>query len=109
MNFLVNSLDAMPRGGRLEIEAHRHNGDRSAIVTIRDSGEGIPEEILSKILQPFYSTKKAGVGLGLPIAEGIIRSHGGKVQFRSRKGKGTEVVIALPLRKRLPHGNNSRH
>lgn len=103
MNFLINSLDAMPEGGRLEIEARRQNhrgNHRACEVVIRDSGKGVPEEMVSELFKPFYSTKKEGVGLGLPIAEGIIRAHGGRVQFRSWEGKGSEVHIFLFIRKK---------
>lgn len=105
MNILVNSLDAMPHGGRLEVEAstksHRNGpGNRNTCtVVIRDSGNGVPEEMVSQLFQPFYSTKKEGVGLGLPIAEGIIRSHGGRINFKSWEGKGSETTLTLPLRK----------
>lgn len=101
MNFLVNALDAMPNGGRLRVEVRPDNSRRGVRLIVHDSGKGIAEEVLSKILQPFYSTKKEGVGLGLPIAEGIVRSHGGKVAFKSRERVGTEVMILLPVRKRL--------
>lgn len=100
MNLLVNSLDAMPHGGQLEIEAsaNHHGKGEMCTVVIRDSGGGVPEEMISKLFKPFYSTKKNGVGLGLPIAEGIIRSHGGKIRFLSWRGKGTEVRIILPTK-----------
>lgn len=97
VNLLVNALDAMPEGGKLNVEAHRRDRDHTAVVMVRDTGGGIPEEVVAKAFQPFYSTKKNGVGLGLPIAEGIIRSHGGQVHFKSLEGEGTEVTIVLPL------------
>ncbi len=96
MNFLINALDAMPCGGKLTVTAGSNNGHREVEVRIGDTGEGVPEEMISKVFQPFYSTKKEGVGLGLPVAEGIIRSHGGRVCFKSTKGRGTEVKIVLP-------------
>jgi len=99
----------MPNGGKLRVEAARDNSHRGVRLIIHDSGKGIPEEVLSKILQPFYSTKKEGVGLGLPIAEGIIRSHGGKVDFKSQPREGTEVMVLLPVRKRNINGNHSRY
>lgn len=100
VNFFLNSLDAMPRGGILGVEARHNRHDRKLSLIIRDSGEGIPQEMVPKIFQPFYTTKKEGVGLGLPIAEGIIRSQGGRVRFRSWPGKGTEVRIELPIRQK---------
>lgn len=100
LNLFINSLDAMPRGGTLGVEVRYRPGNSKVTVFIRDSGTGIPEEMVPKIFQPFYTTKKDGVGLGLPIAEGIIRAHGGKVRFRSWSGKGTEVRIELPTSKK---------
>ena len=98
VNFLINSLDAMPFGGRLDLECGLDHSKHGACLTIRDTGTGLPDEMVSKVFQPFFSTKKHGVGLGLPIAEGIIRAHGGRVAFHSRAGKGSEVALTLPLR-----------
>lgn len=103
MNLLVNSLDAMPHGGRLEVKAsangrgNSHGNRKTCMVIIRDSGSGVPDEMVSELFKPFYSTKKGGVGLGLSIAEGIIRSHGGRIDFKSWEGKGSEVTLTLPL------------
>jgi len=112
INFLMNALDAMPQGGKLGVQVHQNGDHRGLRLIIRDSGEGIPEELISKISQPFYSTKKSGMGLGLPIAEGIVRSHGGYVDFKSQPGQGTTVTIFLPVKKRpeiYAYGNHSRH
>lgn len=109
MNFLMNALDAMPNGGKLMVEARRNNSHQGVCLIIHDSGKGIPEKVLSKIMQPFYSTKTEGVGLGLSIAEGIVRSHGGKIGFKSQPGVGTEVTILLPVRKRLFNAKYSHH
>lgn len=100
VNFFVNSLDAMANGGTLTLVGQRNHGKRGCVISIKDTGGGIPEEVVSRIFQPFYSTKKGGIGLGLPIAEAIIRSHDGRVSFKSLKGKGSEVVIELPLTKK---------
>lgn len=99
INFLINSLDAMPAGGRLTVEARGRRSDQTVEVVIRDTGEGVPEEVVHRVFQPFFSTKNNGVGLGLSIAEGIIRSHGGQVRFKSWAGKGSEVTIKLPMRR----------
>lgn len=105
INFLMNALDAMPNGGKIKVEANRDTSHGGVRLIIRDSGEGIPEEVLSKIMQPFYSTKKEGLGLGISIAEGILRSHGGKVGFKSRPNEGTEVTVLLPIRKRFKNSD----
>ena len=100
LNFLLNALEAMPERGRIEVSAEHRRHQCHCVVVIRDTGKGVPQEMVPKLFQPFYSMKKEGVGLGLPIAEGIIRSHGGRVNFRSWEGKGSEVSIILPLPKK---------
>ncbi len=71
----------------------------SVIVSVKDTGEGIPEEILSKVLEPFFSTKPVGkgTGLGLSLCFGIVEAHGGRLEIKSRVGVGTEVKIILPV------------
>jgi signal transduction histidine kinase len=101
INFFVNSLDVMPDGGRLDLQARHNRLEQSCEIAIRDTGPGVPEEVVSKLFQPFYSTKKNGVGLGLAIAEGIIRDHGGKVTFRSKLGEESEVLISVPIKKEV--------
>ena len=68
-------------------------------VSVKDTGEGIPEEILGKVLEPFFSTKKVGrgTGLGLSLCFGIVEAHGGRLGIKSQPGVGTEVTILLPV------------
>ncbi len=89
----------MPSGGKLEIGIMWSPKDREGktIVTIEDTGSGIPKELIPKLFQPFFTTKDYGVGLGLPIADGIIRSHGGKLHFESNEKVGTKVTIEFPI------------
>ncbi|MBI4356922.1 MAG: PAS domain-containing protein [Gammaproteobacteria bacterium] len=96
VNYFLNALDAMPEGGTLKVSAHSHRKAQTVEVFIEDTGKGVPEELIPKLFQPFYSTKKGGMGLGFSIAEGIIRSHGGKVFFKSWEGKGSRVEFSLP-------------
>ena len=63
-----------------------------------DSGEGIAEDNLDRVFDPFFTTKKGGTGLGLSICYGIARSHGGRIEIRSRPGQGTTVLTRLPLK-----------
>lgn len=100
INFFINALDAMPKGGILRVEGSYHPRIKKCVISIKDTGQGVPEEMVPKIFHSFYSTKKGGIGLGLPIAEGIIRSHGGKVSFKSWEGRGSEVKIELPFKRR---------
>ena len=69
-------------------------------VSFADTGVGIPQENLSKLFEPFFSTKKKGkgVGLGLSVAYGIIQEHGGSIQVQSEEGRGTTFTVELPLK-----------
>jgi two-component system NtrC family sensor kinase len=69
-------------------------------VSIKDTGQGIPENIKEKIFDPFYTTKGVGkgTGLGLSISQSIIEKHNGSIKVKSAKGKGTEFIISLPLK-----------
>lgn len=94
LNLLTNALDAMPDGGELWIVAQRT--DDGFLLTIRDTGEGIPADRLALIFEPFYTTKGEGTGLGLSITHTIITSHGGRIEVQSQEGEGTEFLIYLP-------------
>lgn len=97
LNLLLNSLQAMPLGGELKLEVSPADG-RNVLVTVTDTGEGIPEENLDRVFDPFFTTKKGGTGLGLSICYGIVRSHEGNIEVRSRPGCGTTVLTKLPLK-----------
>jgi len=93
-NILNNAIEAMPEGGNLEIKS-RHLKDR-VIISIKDTGEGIPENIKEKIFLPFYTTKQKGIGLGLALVQKIILAHNGSIEVDSTKGQGTIFTITLP-------------
>ncbi|MEK3884312.1 ATP-binding protein [Paenibacillus sp. PL2-23] len=95
LNLLVNSMEAMPRGGTIEIRIRRSDGEVS--VEIEDEGEGISEEHLQWLFNPFFSTKETGNGLGLSIARDIMKEHGGSLEMRSEKHKGTTVICRFPI------------
>jgi signal transduction histidine kinase len=100
VNFYLNAIDAMPRGGELSVSAEARHTDRdqSVVLTISDTGIGIEEEALPRIFQPFYTAKKTrGMGLGLPICQRIVKNHGGRIEVESRVGEGTTFKIVLPL------------
>ena len=94
LNLLTNALAAMPGGGELWLAA-QHTVD-GILLTIRDTGQGIPADRLPLIFEPFYTTKGAGTGLGLSITHTIITSHGGRIEVQSREGEGTEFSVYLP-------------
>ena len=95
LNLFTNALDAMPAGGRLKVQA-RHVGPRLE-VRITDTGAGIPPEVLKRIHEPFYTTKQEGFGLGLAICRSILWESDGEMTVDSQPGRGTTVVVALPV------------
>lgn len=98
INLLVNAQEAMPQGGRLQV-ALRAGGDGGrpcAVVSITDSGGGIPEELQSKIFTPFFTTKRHGTGLGLAIVNRIVQNHGGSLKI-CNTDDGAEFQVVLPL------------
>ena len=99
LNLINNALAAMTNGGRLAITARRSE-DRLICVTVADSGSGIPEAVMHRIFEPFFSTKTAsgGTGLGLSITYGLIQEIGGHIHVKSEVGKGTEFSVFLPLK-----------
>ncbi len=99
MNLIFNAMESMPRGGRMTITGDRGPEERQVWLTIADTGQGIPPDELSRIFDPFYSTKLKGrgVGLGLSMVYGIIREHHGTIEVRSEPGKGTVFKIILPV------------
>jgi signal transduction histidine kinase len=98
VNLVENALQAMPDGGRLEVSAHSvsGNGRPGVKIAVRDSGVGIPPDILSRIFEPYFSTKSGGTGLGLAIARRAVEEHGGLIDIQSRPGAGTLVTLFLP-------------
>lgn len=93
MNIILNAIQAMPGGGRLSVSSSFADGFAS--VKIEDTGDGIAEEHLAKIFEPYFTTKVAGIGLGLAITKRIIEEHGGKIDIESMLGKGTAVSVKL--------------
>jgi signal transduction histidine kinase len=99
VNLLLNAHQAMPRGGRLEVQAGaaRVDGATCTEIVIRDSGSGIPAEALSRIFQPFFTTKATGTGLGLAVVRRIVEGHGGAV-IVGKPPTGAEFLVRLPQR-----------
>ncbi|NIP43623.1 MAG: hypothetical protein GWO41_13685 [candidate division Zixibacteria bacterium] len=95
LNILLNSFQAMPQGGKIEIKCTSDNG--FAVITISDDGIGIPEPDLDKIFDPFYTTKSRGSGLGLATTKAIVEEHNGTIEAKSTEGQGTTFRISLPI------------
>ena len=98
LNLFLNARDAMPRGGWLTI-ATSVRDDGMAVVEVSDTGSGIPPDHLSRIYDPFFTTKEIGkgTGLGLSITYGIVQEHGGAITCDSVVGQGTRFVLSLPM------------
>jgi signal transduction histidine kinase len=96
LNLFINAKDAMPRGGRLSAETVRANGN--IVVSISDTGVGIPRENIHRIFDAFFTTKSrvSGVGLGLAVTYGIIKQHEGTITVKSKPGEGTLFTITFP-------------
>jgi signal transduction histidine kinase len=95
LNVAVNALEAMPRGGRLTVEARRDG--RRARVALSDSGPGIPPEALPRLYDPDFSSKDGGSGIGLHVARALVELHGGEIRVESALGRGTDVRVFVPL------------
>jgi CheY-like chemotaxis protein/anti-sigma regulatory factor (Ser/Thr protein kinase) len=102
LNVALNARDAMPNGGTLTIrarnEAASEQGGDSVCIEVRDTGQGIPPEILDRVFEPFFTTKEVGRGTGLGLSQvyGFAEQSGGSVDVLSTPGKGTAVLLRLP-------------
>ncbi|MDD2365527.1 MAG: ATP-binding protein [Desulfuromonadaceae bacterium] len=104
LNLILNSCDAMPEGGDLNITVEKNDTDkRTVIITVLDSGGGIPKDMLPQIFNPFFTTKTHGTGLGLAIVNRIVINHFGSIDAKNGD-KGTIFTITLPLvEHKVPH------
>ncbi len=98
LNLILNSLDAMPDGGRLEVSTQAREG--WLILQISDTGCGIHSEHQHQVFDPFFTTKERGMGLGLAVVKGIVDRHGGQIFIRSDPGQGTTAELMLPVMQR---------
>ncbi len=105
-NLVMNAMQAMPGGGTVQISLHNTVVDgpgdpdvapgRYVRIEVRDTGVGIPESIADRILEPYFSTKNRGSGLGLSVSYSIVRNHGGTLRFESAPGQGTVFRVLFP-------------
>lgn len=98
-NLIKNAIQAMSEGGRLMIDVEVD--DIHVHVRFADTGPGISEEALRRLMEPYYTTKSSGTGLGLLIVDRIVRAHGGELNIESRPGEGAAFTISLPLHARM--------
>jgi signal transduction histidine kinase len=97
VNLVVNSIQAMPEGGKLNVRTDVQ--DQYVVCIVEDTGVGMTEDVLDRLFVPFFTTKEVnqGTGLGLPVVHGIVTSHGGTIEVKSKPGKGTKFTIRLPI------------
>lgn len=96
LNLIKNSIEASRPGSSIVIETRKiSEPDRKVKIEIRDHGAGIKPEMLSKVFEPYFTTKQRGMGLGLAIVKRIIEDHAGKIEIKSTAGKGTQVTISF--------------
>lgn len=96
MNIVLNGIQAMPSGGEIRLTTAM-TSDRRVRIEIADAGTGIPVEARERLFEPFFTTRKDGTGLGLPIAEQIIRNHRGRVLLERTGAAGTVFAVELPI------------
>lgn len=95
INLVRNAADACSSGDEILVSSRRE-GDR-LLVQVMDSGAGMPQDVLARVFQPYFSTKKAGTGLGLPMVQRTVEQHGGHIDVRSEVGKGTQFTLSFPV------------
>ncbi len=95
LNILINAMQAMPNGGRIQIAMTSTYNNIS--ITFHDQGNGIPGDLMEKIWDPFFTTKEKGTGLGLGIVKKLIESHGGTLHIKNRQDQGASVSVNLPV------------
>lgn len=101
LNLLLNACEAMPQGGVIQVVVRKSLDKEAVMVSISDTGGGIPQEMLSRIFTPFFTTKRNGTGLGLAIANRILLNHNGSIRA-ANGAKGAVFIVALPLRAVVP-------
>jgi len=97
LNFINNAAQAMDNGGTIRLGASFDSKSNQARLTFSDQGKGIQSDDISKIFQPYFTTKDVGIGLGLAITERIIKEHGGEISVESAPGQGTTFTVLLPF------------
>jgi PAS domain S-box-containing protein len=96
LNILKNAMEAMKDGGEISIDL-RKSAEGECLISVQDQGCGIPEELLPRLGEPFYSLKEKGTGLGIMICHKILKQHHGSISYKSKMNEGTLVEITLPL------------
>ena len=94
LNLVLNAVEAMPQGGELRLGVQRR--EENILLTVQDSGRGMPKEVAERLYEPFLSRRPGGTGLGMALVRRTVEAHGGSMRVESQPGKGTKVEIRLP-------------
>jgi signal transduction histidine kinase len=106
LNIYLNAIDAMKEGGRLRIRSRlAEDGDKHVVIEIEDNGYGIDAQDMPHLFNPFFTRKRYGTGLGLTQVKKFIDLHHGSIEVFSSKGRGTKVVVTLPLEENRRNSN----
>ncbi|HEX5433724.1 MAG TPA: ATP-binding protein, partial [Candidatus Angelobacter sp.] len=105
LNIVINGVQAMPEGGTMQLGMRREG--ENALLTIRDEGQGIPEDIRDKVFNLYFTTKKGGSGIGLAMAYRVVQLHHGSLEFDSIAGEGTTFYLRFPLIESTTAGEQS--
>jgi len=99
LNLIFNAVEAMPEGGDLSVLSQLDPNQKRCVITVKDTGCGIPKADLDHIYDPFFTTKPEGegTGLGLSIVYGVVKNHKGKIAVKSRVGEGTAFILSFPM------------
>ena len=108
LSIFKNALEAMTPGGHLDIEVTQPKGSRLVQIMIKNDGVPIPTEHVGKVFEPYFTTKRAGTGLGLATVKKIVEEHQGHISIASGPGQGTAVIIRLPSQQRPPYRGRGR-
>lgn len=100
-NLTLNAVQAMPNGGKLDIKAFKDKESHDVILTVKDTGVGIPEDVKGKLFTPMFTTKSKGQGFGLAAVKRLTEAMGGNISFESQLGAGTTFIVRLPAPKEI--------
>ena len=98
LNVYLNAMEAMDDGGTLKVWTENDTVNSNVIISVSDTGHGIPLQDLSRVFDPYFTTKQSGTGLGLAIVHKILEAHSGQIKITSTEEQGTTVSIILPVR-----------